>query len=256
MNAVHAELNRYAVPNPTIQWENLTDCGQFDFRAWQVKLSNTKWDRNPLNVTAQEQIDFKKHIAELADTVYHECRHCEQWFRTARFLAAKRTGGSRKYSKTDISAMTGIPEATARSAKNAPGLKPEAMEEGRVWYEGVYGQADAPQGGAGVATPVVGINRRELVLGAASLRPTAQGPVAGKSEKSNVQADELDTISNNRQMTQYLQYRTLLPEEKDAHEVGMAVQTLFYHLAGLKGAPTEPKHSGVRQFASANVGTV
>jgi hypothetical protein len=99
MNAVHAELNRYAVPNPTIQWENLTDCGQFDFRAWQVKLSNTKWDRNPLNVTAQEQIDFKKHIAELADTVYHECRHCEQWFRMARFLAAKRTGGSRKYSK-------------------------------------------------------------------------------------------------------------------------------------------------------------
>jgi hypothetical protein len=80
--------------------------------------------------------------------------------------------------------------------------------------------------------------------------------VAGKTEKSNVQADELDTISNNRQMTQYLQYRTLLPEEKDAHEVGMAVQTVFYHLEGLIGAPTEPKHSDVRQFTSANVATV
>jgi hypothetical protein len=72
MNAVHAELNRYAVPNPTIQWENMTDCRQFDFRAWQVKLSNTEWDRNRLNVTAQKQIDFKKHIAELADIVYHD----------------------------------------------------------------------------------------------------------------------------------------------------------------------------------------
>jgi hypothetical protein len=61
--------------------------------------------------------------------------------------------GVESIAKADISAMTGIPEATARSAKNAAGLKPEAMEEGRVWYEGIYGQADAPQGGAGVATP-------------------------------------------------------------------------------------------------------
>ena len=83
-------FSRTPVPNPTIQWGIMTDCGQFGFTAWQVKLSNTEWDRNPLNVTVQEIIAFKKHIAELADTVYHECRHCGQWFRMARFLAAKR----------------------------------------------------------------------------------------------------------------------------------------------------------------------
>lgn len=178
----------------------------------------------------------------------------------ARYLASQKTGSNRTYSKADISRMMKIEVQRARNATHAKPLTAEELEEGRIWYEAVYGQHTAPTVEAGekqpVATPVSGINRRDLVLGAASLRPTARGPVVGKSEKTNVQADELDGISNRRQMTQYLQYRTLLVEEVDAHSVGTAVQTLFYQLEGLGGAPTVPKHSGVRQFVSANVTSV
>ena len=183
-----------------------------------------------------------------ADHVCHEFRHCEQWFRMARFLVIE-------HSAESISTMMSIEIDKAREAKDLPALTGEDLREGQDWYEAVYGRPVAPKFGIASATAIGSLNQRDLVLGAGKLKSTVRGPVVGKSEKANVQADELQAISRDRQTTQYLQYRTLL-EEDDAHAVGRAVQTRFYLKQGLTGEPETPQHVGVRLFAGSKVTTI
>jgi hypothetical protein len=244
INAACAELTRFGVANPNLTWDDMDDNGQFRFRTWEVVLSNAVWNTNPATENQR-----KMHISGLADTVYHECRHCEQWFRIARLLATqKKNLFSYKYHKTDVVTMTGIPLRIVRLAREARSLSAGEKNEGQAWYEAIYGQSQAPTVAKGQEAPVQvlsnGINRRDLVLGAAYLKKTQGLSV------------DLQSISDDRQMTQYLQYRNLLPEEEDAHSVGTAVQTMYYQLAGLVGAPVVPKHANARPSASANVSQI
>jgi hypothetical protein len=237
--AAAAQINKFSVAWPKWNIEKLDNAnGQFQFRIWEVKLSEAKW-KLAAPKEAEMQVRFKKGISKLADTMYHEYRHCEQWYRMARFLAS--TGKS----PAEISQMMGIPINIAQASLKAPRLNTEELSEGEAWYEGVYGRPVAPKSGVATATAVGNFNQRDLIL-TAKLRPTTGQSVSGKSEKSNVQADELAAISARRQMSSYLQYRNLLLEEDDAHAVGTAVQKKFYLAEGLSGEPEAPKHAGVR----------
>jgi hypothetical protein len=243
-----AQLNKFSVPEPIFGWEEMTAAnGVFDYTIWKVKATPKKWK---LGVPKEEAkiINFKKGVAKLADTIYHEFRHCEQWFRMARFLALEDSAET-------ISTKMRIEINIARIAKNLPALTGEELREGEAWYEGVYGRPVAPKFGVASATAVGSFNQRDMVLGAAKLKPVVRGQVVGKSEKANVQSDELEAISHNRQTSQYLQYRTLL-EEEDAHAVGRVVQTRFYLKVGLTGEPEIPEHVGVRLSRGSNVTTI
>jgi hypothetical protein len=239
IEAAQTQINKFSVPWPTMGLESMEGLnGVFRFTPWTVKLSEAKWNRGaPKKPENQEK--FKKGISQLADTVYHEYRHCEQWYRMARFLASTGLGAA------EISRSMLIPDNIAQASRNAPTLTAEERSEGEAWYKGVYGRPVAPKSSVATATAVGSFNQRDLIL-TAKLRPTAGQSVSGKSEKANVQADELAAISSNRQMSSYLQYRNLLLEEEDAHAVGTAVQKKFYLAEGLSGEPAAPKHTGVR----------
>jgi len=237
--AAAAQLNKFHVPWPGPRFEDMERAdGQFAFRTWDVKVSRKKWKWNAPKA-GKDQTAFKKGVAKLADTVYHEHRHCEQWFRMARFLAAE-------YDPAAIRDKMGIPIEVAQKAKELPALTGEDLDEGQAWYKAVYVRPAAPKVSVATPTAVGGVNQRALVYAGTKLRPTVRQPAVGKSEKANVKEDELDAISSNRQRTSYLQYRNLLLEEADAHAVGTAVQEQIYSVEGLEGKPQTPEHIGVR----------
>jgi hypothetical protein len=243
-----AQLNKFSVPEPIFGWEDMkTADGIFDYTIWKVKATPKKWKWG-VPMEEAKLIRFKKGVAKLADTLYHEFRHCEQWFRMARFLALEDSAET-------ISTKMRIEIDKAQLAKDLPALTGEELREGRDWYQAVYGRPVAPKFGVASATAIGRLNQRDVVLGAGKLKPVVRGPAVGKSEKANVQADELEAITHNRQTTQYLQYRTLL-EEEDAHAVGRAVQVRFYLKVGLTGEPETPEHVGVRLFGDSKVTTI
>jgi hypothetical protein len=52
--------------------------GLFEFSTWKVKFLRADWQ-----VPQRLDLASKKKVSALADTIYHEYRHCEQWFRIA-----------------------------------------------------------------------------------------------------------------------------------------------------------------------------
>jgi hypothetical protein len=247
--AVQTQLNKFNIPWPDFGWEEMEKAnGLFDFRIWRVKLKTSNWTKRAPRAL-EGQTAFKKGVAKLADTVYHEHRHCEQWFRMARFLSTNRKNADQ------ISAAMGIEKKIAEEAAKLPPLIGEELDEGKAWYEGVYGRPTAQKTGVATATAIGGFNQRDLVHTAGKLRHVERQPAVVKSEKANVQEEELASISSNRRMTAYLQYRNLV-EEADAFDVGTAVQRALYRAEGLEGVPEPPKHTGVRESVTPNVTNV
>src|SRR5580658_1206785 len=83
-NAVLAELRLILVAPPQLEvaiFPGLS--GQFDFGPWKLQVDQG------MAVGKVGQSPIAK-IAELGDTITHEARHCEQWYRMARLLAAER----------------------------------------------------------------------------------------------------------------------------------------------------------------------
>ncbi len=116
--------------------------GQFDFTTWTI-------DINQKLVSKDEVSDAE--LSDVADTMYHEARHAEQWFRIARWLA-----GTKKKTAAEIAASMAIPEAVAKKAA-AKGLKESSktarkfmgkaaiaeeakmLTEAEAWHKNIYG---------------------------------------------------------------------------------------------------------------------
>jgi hypothetical protein len=73
-------LARYNVPAVTKQFKQQDSkfSAEFSHRTWCIDL-----DRRGFSSSTAPSID---DMAELADSVYHECRHAEQWFLICRLL--------------------------------------------------------------------------------------------------------------------------------------------------------------------------
>jgi hypothetical protein len=115
-----AVLNPKASPN---------EQGSFDFEKWTMKLNPFLLNRPGLDQPA---------AAKLADTVFHEARHAEQWFAIARLLAG------RKKTPAQIHAQTAI-EATVCGKAGAHKILPGTTEAvgATGWFESVYGKDQA-----------------------------------------------------------------------------------------------------------------
>lgn len=99
--------------------------GQLSFETWTIDLGKEAFSKATLT---------DAEAAEIADTVYHEARHAEQWYRMAQMLAGK--GRSAKA----IARETGIKAEVVATAVSNP-LKPGSMEAliAEGWHESVYG---------------------------------------------------------------------------------------------------------------------
>ena len=145
---VNAELKKTHVPEVASAADagSRFDSALFDFTTWSVSIGSQGLDA-PMT---------DDDVANMADSVYHECRHAEQWFRIARLKA----GEAPTPTAADLAAALAIPQAIATAALARP-LKPltklqkafhskkyaerhqNKMDEAQAWYDGIYGAGGA-----------------------------------------------------------------------------------------------------------------
>jgi hypothetical protein len=122
--AANAELT--AVPQTVIQVKALpTNAGEFGFTGWTLDLNENLFQRATI---------VPPLLAGVADTVYHEARHCEQWYRMAQLEAGKGKDG------TAIAQALSIPKRIGDLAAASPlqGTSTEGLQA-QTWYDSIYG---------------------------------------------------------------------------------------------------------------------
>jgi hypothetical protein len=146
----NAELDKAHVPKVACTLDPDTRVGgaQFDFTTWTLSIGS----KGGFAGLSDAQ------LADLGNTVYHESRHAEQWFRIARLKAGEDDpfGDGAKPSKSTLKTKLGIPQKVAAEAMDRP-LKPltkaqkffhskdwadrqgAKSTEGGSWYDSVYG---------------------------------------------------------------------------------------------------------------------
>ena len=133
MAAVNQRLAAEGVPQVKWDWGvAAAQAGQFSFRTWTMALGKKAFD--PAAYEAGQVADH----ADLLDTVYHEARHAEQWYRQARERAG--LGATAE----QIAATTGIPHEIADAATANPIIECDrAQYEAEAWFQSVYGSGAA-----------------------------------------------------------------------------------------------------------------
>ena len=210
-NAVLRELRLLHVYAPSLQVGSFGGLdGQFDFGPWTLQVSTSK----AMGKVGQSPVPI---IAELGDTITHEARHCEQWYRMARLLATERRAKGMLVDGREISQRLGIDNlAVCQQAAGAPALIGVEKSEAEEWYQSVYGSQSS---------------FREQTF-ATKLKPTGLGTGA------------------NWQQSQYARYQRALVEEEDAWNTGAELQRLYlaHHPGVLPVRLT--RHTPVRQGVS------
>jgi hypothetical protein len=128
---VNVQLILAEVPSVTSDPQPLAPdiYGQFNYPSWAIQVNQALLASPTLT---------QPQAAELADTIYHEARHAEQWFRMAQLLA-----GQGK-SSAQIVAQMRIPARIALLAFASP-IQPGSMEAliADGWFQSVYGVGSA-----------------------------------------------------------------------------------------------------------------
>ena len=130
VDAILAEVNkRLTTANVPMVGKVIQDlggsAGRFAFSLWSIRFDEGIFSQETLT-------DAEK--ADLADTVYHEARHAEQWYRMAQMLA----GEGKK--AAEIASEMSIPADKAAEAFANPlaeGSMDALIADG--WYQSVYG---------------------------------------------------------------------------------------------------------------------
>jgi hypothetical protein len=108
------------------------DAGRFSFSLWSIRFDEGIFSQETLT-------DAEK--ADLADTVYHEARHAEQWYRMAQMLAGEGKTAA------EIRSEMSIPADQAGEAFDHPlaeGSMDALIADG--WYQSVYGTGREERG--------------------------------------------------------------------------------------------------------------
>lgn len=194
-DAVNVKLNAAGVPSCTFVVKDLgNDAGQFDFATWSLSLGQTPFSQ--ATVTDAE-------AADIANTVYHEARHAEQWHMMARLRA-----GQGKSAKAIADEM-GIPAAIAADATSKP-LKKGSMDAviAQGWYDSIYG-AHADE--------------RNAILNEVEAADNALKHARAAVKKDPSAANQAGLVAAKKRFdVAYRRYRDL-PEESDAFRAGDAV---------------------------------
>jgi hypothetical protein len=195
MEALNKQLDESEVPESEFTIDNLSgSLAEFDFAIWSIALDRGAFDADA--PTNEEMVDA-------ANTVYHEGRHAEQWYRMAQMLA----GQGKKANK--IADMMGIPVEQANEAVGDP-LPPDSMEAlmANGWYQSVYG-VNARHREAVFKELTAADKELEAAQKAVNANPS------GANQKRLKRAQERQQRASNA-------YHDL-PEENDAHRVGDTV---------------------------------
>lgn len=203
---VNKRLENAAVPTVTPAFDaNPNNLGSFNFPSWTMRLGRAALDAPSL--TEQDARD-------LADTVYHEARHTEQWFRMAQLRAAQ------GLEAPAIAAELGIQGTIAAKAKQAP-LESGSMQAliAQGWWDSVYGPGSA---------------HRDNVLTELDRAGTAQTKAQEKLDKDPTEANQKALDRANARRQKAFEGHEDLPEENDSWATGPAAA------AGITGGSPAP----------------
>lgn len=208
--AANAELRAAGCYEVTPALEEMSESGKFHNSTWVLGLGKTPFGAS--SVTDEQ-------AAEIADTVYHESRHAEQWHRMARLLAGKGTKAA------DIMKQLEISGKAAADAATKP-IKDATTSEGKEaseWYESVYGPK--------------GADRKKLL---SEIMPKYRALLdTAAAEYANVTADKTATkeqkdAAYKKWSDAYAAYKKeagdpyhALPEEADAWAVGGKMKAAY-----------------------------
>jgi hypothetical protein len=196
INALTAKVNEYLknadVPEcGTIISDAEGNLGQFEFSSWSLDIGKPAFEAD--TPTPAEK-------ADMADTIYHESRHAEQWYRMAQFQA------SQGKSAADIATDMGIPDTIAQQAFDNPvekGSVTELIAEG--WNESVYGSK---------------AKYRNKVLKELSASGTALEKAQDDVNKNPTKANQAKLTAAQARRRKALDDYFNLPEENDANRIG------------------------------------
>ena len=241
-------LNACGVPKPGPKWNNdvkFTANGQFAFSGWQVELSQRIWEAG---LPAANRVAFWQFISEAADTIYHECRHCEQWFRMAIYMGMKEQKEGLGLTADSIASRMWIPLKIAKKAKKKS-LSGDFLREAQAWRQSVYPErklqtAKTGMVGKGIAQPTA-----FAMLGQTTSRDVKLGKLGLKTTPGGGRTAQISQVVQARSGVDYLE----LAEERDAWATGGRVQQEIYTIAktsqygvnGL-GQPRRPPHRALR----------
>ena len=124
------------VPRPNLQLDsNLGGAsGLFDFSGWKLKI-----DPNGFGQIATPDKDA---FLTLVTLIYHEARHCEQWFQMARYAAVGHQMTAQK-----LASSLFIPVNIASVAMSRKmGSSDPMLALTKEWYESVYGSKSGFRG--------------------------------------------------------------------------------------------------------------
>jgi hypothetical protein len=207
--AVAAQLTALGVPLPRLEIGVYPGFNGIFDTSWTLKVSSTL---SAIKLMERANTNRKKQIfALLGDTLTHEARHCEQFWRDARLVITKKWQKDHiKPTAKQLEAL-GISAAVIQRALTAPALSAQAMEETEPWYESVYGK---------------GQSFRQINVLGRKLNPTAPTRVGGGVEDVGAMVRE----------SEWARYEQAVPEEVDAHATGRRVQALY-----LQGSAVAPQ---------------
>jgi len=208
VSAVNFELSHVDVPDVSFE---LTDkleprtYGRFHEQDWALQLNRARF--------ADPSSDSIDQAAEgdpgLAQVVYHEARHAEQYFRIARVKAGM------KWKANTISDSFGMPERVTKEAARHPlkGDGPE-VQEAESWEASIYGGRAEESAKIEKRTGEI---QKQLFKARADQEKLEQDPRASEADKKR-SSDLVDRLEKqfDEARAKYLQ----LPEEADAWKVG------------------------------------
>jgi hypothetical protein len=203
-DAALAELKTLGVPAYAVSVKDLgNNAGSFSFPTWTMNMGTAPFS-GPL--------PGKAALADLADTVLHESRHCEQWFRMAR----SRAGAGK--SSADIATAMGIPPRIADEAvKQKLTAAGTELTEAEGWWKSVYG-ADRVARNATLTD--VDVKATEYKAAKAKWDQVKAKATSTKEEKDAAKKGHDDALAAFQ--AAHAKYKAL-PEEADAWKVGAAV---------------------------------
>lgn len=213
-NVVAARLTQIGVRPPTLQLgAGAGNYGQFEFATWQLKLDTALGMGG--GVYGNDRV---KQVAELGDTITHECRHCEQWFRMGRLLRDRLRAEGRMADAREITNRLGIDRTAAGQIAAAPALAGAELVEAEAWYESVYGSQ---------------ASFRETTFATPTLRSTNAAP------------------GQQYQASAFARYQRGLAEEEDAHQTGQEIQRRYlmpHNRQPLRLSRHQPVRQGITSY--------
>lgn len=228
---VNAQLQKGGVPRVGILPSDLpTDDGQLIFKDWKLAINNKLLNGNHLP---------EAKAKELANTVYHESRHAEQWYLIAQQKAAElggATGETPAQKAIAIRNAMGIPLATAAHAQQHPLDAHDRRKAcAQALNDSIYG-AHAAHRNSTLHDQDVKIladehaqahfNNVNRAYENLRLNPHADPAVVQRAYQGAVAAGRQLEAANAARQRAYQAYQQL-PEEADALETGDAVGKMY-----------------------------